>query len=108
MNFMVEHLAATMGAASLNSSAPMAAGNQTFARGSRSKSCPTRNRVTHRFFREHELNFLSCTGREQMLAELMKAAEEFEQMDRRLKPVVSRFRKVRGLSDQQQKRMQDC
>ena len=67
----------------------------------------TRNRVTHRFFREHELNFLSCTGREQMLAELMKAAEEFEQMDRRLKPVVSRFLKVRGLSDQQQKRTID-
>ena len=65
----------------------------------------TRNRLAHRFFREHEFNFLSFTGREQMLAELMKAAVEFEQMDRRLKPVVSRFLRARGLSDQEQKRM---
>ena len=67
----------------------------------------TRNRLAHRFLREHELNFLTFTGREQMLEELVKAADEFEQMDRRLKPVVSRFLRARGLSEQEQKRMID-
>lgn len=67
----------------------------------------TRNRLAHRFFREHELNFASFTGREQMLAELMQAADEFERMDQRLRPVISRFLRARGLSDQEQKCMID-
>ena len=104
-DFMVEHLAATMGRL-IKLLRPDLAGNEALL-VDLAQVLSTRNRVTHRFFREHELNFLPCTGREQMLAELMKAAEEFEQMDRRLKPVVSRFLKVRGLSDQQQKRTID-
>jgi hypothetical protein len=40
-----------------------------------------------------------------MLAEVMQAADEFEQTDQRLRPVISRFLRARGLSDQVQNRM---
>ena len=103
--FMVEHLAATMGRL-IKLLRPHLVGDEALL-VDLAQVLSTRNRLTHRFFREHELNFLSFPGREQMLAELMKAAEEFEQMDQRLQPAVSRFLKVRGLSDQQQKRMID-
>jgi hypothetical protein len=51
----------------------------------------TRNRLAHRFFREHDSNFMSISGREVMLAELIVARDEFEQVDARLEPVLDRF-----------------
>jgi hypothetical protein len=103
--FLAEHLAATMGRL-ITLLRPHLAGDDVLL-VDLAQVLSTRNRLAHRFFREHELNFLSFTGREQMLAELMGAADEFERMDRRLKPVVSRFFRAYGLSDQEQKRMID-
>lgn len=62
-----------------------------------------RNRLAHRFFREHELNFMSFVGREEMLGELMAAADMFEEMDARLSPVIRRFLNDRGMSEADQK-----
>jgi hypothetical protein len=58
-----------------------------------------RNRLAHRFFREHDMNFMSFSGREEMLGELLAAADEFGLIDLRLKPVINRFLRSRGLSD---------
>ena len=103
--FMVEHLAATMGRLITLLRAHLAGDEVLLV--DLARVLTTRNRLTHRFFREHELNFASFTGRKQMLSELIQAADEFEQMDQRLRPAISRFLRARGLSDQQQKRMID-
>lgn len=103
--FMVEHLAATMGHL-ITLLRPHLAEDEALL-ADLAHVLSTRNWLAHRFFRETELNFASITGRERMLSELMQAADEFEQMDQRLRPVISRFLRARGLSDQEQKRMID-
>ena len=57
----------------------------------------TRNSLAHHFFRDHDADFMSVTGRELMLAELIVARDDFEQIDKRLEPVLDRFFASRGL-----------
>lgn len=50
-----------------------------------------RNRLIHRFFRVHELNLGSFTGREEMLTELHGLIELFEDVDASLRPVIDGY-----------------
>ncbi len=101
--FMVEHLAVTMGRL-ITLLRPHLVGDEALF-VDLAQVLSTRNLLAHRFFREHELDFVSFTGREQMLTELMQAADEFERMDGRLRPVISRFLSARGLPDEELNRM---
>jgi hypothetical protein len=65
-----------------------------------------RNRLAHRFFREHELNFGSITGREAMLAELHGLIQLFEDVDASLRPVIDRFLASVGMTPEQRQRIE--
>jgi hypothetical protein len=65
----------------------------------------TRNRLAHHFFRDHDQDFLSFTGREVMLAELIEARASFEEVDARLMPVLDRYFAHRGIDSETRARM---
>lgn len=50
-----------------------------------------RNRITHSFFRDHAVDFMSPAGRELMLTEVIAAQNTFESMSRRMELVFQRF-----------------
>lgn len=66
-----------------------------------------RNRLAHRFFREHEINFGSFTGREEMLTDLHGMIELFEAVDASIQPVIDRFLATVGMTPAQRQEIQD-
>lgn len=63
-----------------------------------SEALALRNRLAHSYFREHDRDFFSFTGREVMLAESLAAQEFFTSVDTRLEPVLHRYLKFAGIS----------
>lgn len=65
-----------------------------------------RNRLAHRFYREHELDFGSFTGREEMLTDLHGMIALFEAVDSRLRPVIDRFLATVGITPEQRRKIE--
>lgn len=55
------------------------------------KALRLRNHLTHHFFRTQAGDFMSTSGRESMLVELLEAREFFDEFKERMSPVVFRF-----------------
>jgi len=62
------------------------------------KTLEERNRLAHRFFREHDLNFVSAAGRRQMAEELTEMRELFCSTDKGLQPITSAIWRKSGIS----------
>jgi hypothetical protein len=58
-----------------------------------------RNWLAHDFFRERAVEFLSCTGREQMLQEVDECRTRFEAADKRLEAIVGPLRREASITD---------
>jgi hypothetical protein len=97
--FLEEHLQATMGRLVKILGPHVVYGHVMLVR--LREALDERNRIAHRFFREHELNFGSFTGREEMLAELLASAQLFEEVDASLRPVIDRCLAVVGMTPEQ-------
>jgi hypothetical protein len=97
--FLEQHLKATMGRL-VNLLGPHVVGDGNLLPNLR-EAMEERNRLAHRFFREHELNFASFSGREEMLAELHGLIQLFEEVDGSLRPVVDRFLASVGMTPEQ-------
>ncbi|WP_148046791.1 hypothetical protein [Nocardioides pocheonensis] len=65
-----------------------------------------RNRLAHRFFRQHELDFGSFSGREEMLAELYGLIELFESVDASLRIVIDRLLASVGMTAEQRRNLE--
>lgn len=87
--FLEQHLKATMGRV-VNLLGPHVVSDGDLLPNLR-VALEERNRLAHRYFREHELNFGSFTGREEMLAELHGLIRLFEEVDASLRPVIDRY-----------------
>lgn len=57
-----------------------------------------RDRLAHRFFREHDLNFLGPIGRTRMIAECEDAVELFTGIDRELEAMMAPQRERHGIT----------
>jgi hypothetical protein len=64
-------------------------------------SVERRNRLAHRYFREHSAAFTTSRGQELMLAELQQWAIEFERLHNDLSQVSRRWGRARGIDDKQ-------
>jgi len=62
------------------------------------QSLKARNRLAHRFFREHDINCLNAHGRRLMARELDEMRELFVSTDRRLQPVTDQLWKILGVT----------
>jgi hypothetical protein len=62
------------------------------------QSLKTRNRLAHRFFRDHDINCLNAQGRRLMAHELDEMRELFVSTDRLLQPVTDQVWKVLGVA----------
>jgi hypothetical protein len=69
------------------------------------KALAERNRLAHHFFRDHDKDFISFSGREAMLAELMLARDLFDEVDERLAPVKRRLIASRGIDEAAEARL---
>jgi hypothetical protein len=59
-----------------------------------------RNWLAHDFFRERATEFMSATGREQMLREVDECRDLFQSADKRLEATVEPLRKKAGITDE--------
>jgi hypothetical protein len=59
-----------------------------------------RNWLVHDFFRERATEFMSATGREQMLSEVDRCRHLFQSADKRLEATVAPLRKKAGITDE--------
>ncbi len=59
-----------------------------------------RNWLVHDYFRERATEFLSSSGREQMLVEVDKSRDLFQAADKRLEATVAPLRRKAGLTDE--------
>jgi len=57
-----------------------------------------RDRLAHRFFREHDENFLSRAGRTKMIAECEEAIEQFTAIDAELEEFMRPQRDRHGIT----------
>lgn len=64
-----------------------------------------RNHLARSFFWEHSVRFTTTEGREEMLSELHQLTHLFEQMDKRLAPVVDSMLLARGIDTEQKERL---
>lgn len=94
--FLDDNLTVTMGRI-LRRLEPYLENDQLFGR-ELSDALTLRNRLAHSYFREHDHDFFSFTGRETMLAEVIAAQEQFASLDKRLEPVLHRFLESAGVS----------
>jgi hypothetical protein len=62
------------------------------------QSLKARNRLAHRFFREHDINCLNAHGRRFMARELDEMRELFVSTDRLLQPVTDQLWKILGVT----------
>jgi hypothetical protein len=60
-----------------------------------------RNRLAHSYWVEHDRNFFSFAGREIMLTELIEGQELFQEVDKRLAPVLERYLSSLGIAPEQ-------
>jgi hypothetical protein len=59
-----------------------------------------RNWLVHDFFRERATNFVSASGRQQMLTEIDECRELFQSADERLEAIVEPLRLGAGITDE--------
>lgn len=65
-------------------------------RGAKAK----RDRLAHRFFREHDVDFLSRVGRTRMIAECEEAIEMFSVIDADLEELIRPHREQHGITSE--------
>lgn len=59
-----------------------------------------RNRLAHRFFVDHGVNFVNREGRDKMIKELLECQDCFNESEETLVPIVSRLMNRYGFTDE--------
>lgn len=96
--FMDRHFEATMGRVmkNLRDMTQISGDLETLLRDALTK----RNWLVHDFFRERATEFMSFTGREQMLDEVGECRDLFQDADQRLEAIVTPLRNRAGITDE--------